>query len=228
MKKISLLLAGLVLSATGTFAQIKEGSATYSLDLSSDDPNMQAAIGMMAGSTITTYFKDGASRLEVAMGMMNMTTVSDGTSGQVLILTEIPSFNMKYAMKTSATELESSEKTAEDLPDFDIRYENETKEILGYTCKKAVITDEDGVESTFWYTEDIFIIKTGQAYLNEKVPGFPLEYDMYRNGMKISAKATAVDTKIDKKKVKELFSTEIPAGYVEKTLEDFKRMGQGM
>ncbi len=227
MKKIFLTLALAVLSSTGLFAQLTEGSVSYKMDFEADDPEMEMAIAMMAGSELKLFFKEDMTRADVKMGsMMNMVTVSDSKSENVLMLMDISMMGMKYGVKSTLTELEKQNDGKE--PEMDIRLEDKKKEILGYDCKLAVATDDEGNEVMFWYTEDISVNKRGQSYLNEDIPGFPLEYEIMQGGMKISLLADSFEEKIDKKAVKELFSMEIPEGYEEKTLDDLMNMGGGM
>jgi hypothetical protein len=85
------------------------------------------------------------------------------------------------------------------------------------------MTSEDGSESVFWYTEEIKVASKGQSYLNEKVPGFPLEYDINNAGFKMVLTVTEIEQKI--KKAGDLFDFKIPEGYKLMTLEQLKSMG---
>jgi GLPGLI family protein len=109
-------------------------------------------------------------------------------------------------------------------PKTEVTLENETKVIEGYTCKKAIVTDEEGTESVFWYTEEISVAKKGQNYLNESIPGFPMQSEINNNGLKMIMTVTKVDKKLDKKAT-ELFDMTIPSGYKEMTMEQLKSMG---
>ena len=227
MKKIFLTLALAVLSSVGVHAQLSEGNVSYSMDFDTDDPEMEMAIAMMAGSKLKIYFKDDNTRADVSMGsMMDMVTITNSKSEDFLMLMDISMMGMKYAVKSTIEELEKENDN--DEPKLDVQLVDESKKILGYKCKKAVATDEEGNETIFWYTEEISVNKRGQNYLNEDVPGFPLEYEIMQGGMKITLVATEFEEKIDKKTAKELFDMSIPEGYEEKTLEDLMNMGGGM
>lgn len=226
MKK-SIFTLVFLLAGLSSWAQMKEGSVSYKMEFSSDDPEMAMAIAMMTGSTMDMYFKEGATRVDVTMGsMMNMVTLTDTNQQEFLMLMDISMMGMKYAVKSTMEELKAQAGDDEE-PKMDISLEKGKKEILGYKCKKAVATDADGNESVFWYTEDISVNKKGQSYLNEEVPGFPLEYQINQGGMIVSMTATQVESKLDKKQAKELFSFDIPEGYEEKTMEDLQQMGMG-
>jgi GLPGLI family protein len=125
------------------------------------------------------------------------------------------------AVKTTMTELNEQQP---DDADLDIEFVSETKDIQGYKCKKAVLTGKDGQQAIFWYTEEIEINKAGQSYLNDQIPGFPMEFEINQGGMKMSMKATFFEKKIPGN-ASELFSMEIPAGYQEMSLNAMQSMG---
>ena len=220
MRKILLSLGFSFVCTLLSFAQLTEGHISYKIDMTSDDPDMQMAIGMMQGSTLEVYFKDKTTRAEMKMGaIMNITTISNETSGDVLML--MCGMIGQNAIKTTTSELE---KENTEKPKYDVQLVDETKTIEGYACKKAILTDEEGNESVFWYTEEIDISKKGQSYLNEDVPGFPMQYDLNNNGMKMTMTVSQLEKKLDKKSVS-LFEMAIPEGYKEMTMEDLKSMG---
>ncbi len=220
MKKLILFASVILLTVSG-WSQVTEGHISYKIDLTSDNPDMQSALSMMQGSLLDVYFMGQSTRAEMKMGsMMNVTSISNEKSGDVLMLMSgMIGFN---AIKTTLTELKSQ---SQEEPKVEISLLDEKKEILGYVCKKAILTDEEGSESTFWYTEDILASKEGQNYLNDKVPGFPLEYDINNSGFKMTMIASSVVKSLKKNERNELFNFSIPEGYKEMTLEDLKNMG---
>jgi GLPGLI family protein len=202
------------------FGQMTEGHIAYKMEATSDNPDMQMAVSMMQGSTLDVYFKEKQTRAEMKMGaMMNMTTISNENNGEMLML--MSGMVGQNAIKSNLKELDSAQA---EKPKTEVTLENETKVIEGYTCKKAIVTDEEGTESVFWYTEEISVAKKGQNYLNESVPGFPMQSEINNNGLKMIMTVTKVDKKLDKK-ASELFDMTIPSGYKEMTMEQLKSMG---
>ncbi|MFN5030647.1 MAG: DUF4412 domain-containing protein [Flavobacteriia bacterium] len=202
------------------FGQMTEGHISYKMEATSDNPDMQMAVSMMQGSTLDVYFKEKQTRAEMKMGaMMNMTTISNENNGEMLML--MSGMIGQNAIKSNLKELDSAQA---EKPKTEVTLENETKVIEGYTCKKAIVTDEEGTESVFWYTEEISVAKKGQNYLNESVPGFPMQSEINNNGLKMIMTVTKVDKKLDKK-ASELFDMTIPSGYKEMTMEQLKSMG---
>ena len=137
------------------FGQMTEGHISYKMEATSDNPDMQMAVSMMQGSTLDVYFKEKQTRAEMKMGaMMNMTTISNENNGEMLML--MSGMVGQNAIKSNLKELDSAQA---EKPKTEVTLENETKVIEGYTCKKAIVTDEEGTESVFWYTEEISVDK---------------------------------------------------------------------
>lgn len=220
MKKQLFGLFTAVLTSLSLSAQVTEGSVKYSIDMQSDNPEMAMAISMMQGSTLAIYFKDNKSRTEMSMGsLMNTVIISDSDKKETLTL-------MSGMMGNTAVRstYEETEANTEEMPDINIEITDETKEILGYTCKKAIMTADEGSENIFWFTEEISANKEGQTMLSEKVPGFPLAMEVNANGMIMNMMATGLEKKV---KDKSLFDMTIPEGYTETTTEELMNSFQG-
>ncbi len=220
MKKALIALTLIAFTGIATMAQIKEGHVKFEVNLSTDNPAMEMAVAMMDGATMEISFKNELTLTKMNMGtMMNIATTTNSKSNEVLIC--MGGMMGKKAIKTTLEDLKEQQPEEANL---DVKLVNETKEIQGYKCKKAVITAMDGKEAIFWYTEEIEINKAGQSYLNDQIPGFPMEFEINQGGMKMSMKATLFEKKISGN-ASELFSMEIPAGYQEMSLDAMKSMG---
>lgn len=220
MKKIILTFALFIGIIFTSFSQLTEGHVTYKVDVATDNPELQMSAGMLQGSTMEMHFKENATRAELKMGaMMTVVTISDALSGDVLML--MSGMMGKNAIKTTTSDID---KVNAEKPTYEVTLVDETKTIQEYTCKKAVLTDADGNETIFWYTEDIAISKKGQSSMNELVPGFPMEYEINNQGLKMTFTVTELEKKLDKKS-NELFDLTIPEGYKTLTAEELKAMG---
>lgn len=221
MKKIFFSMAVVVLSTLSLTAQITEGSVKYNVEVSSTNPELEMQLAMLQGSTFELFFKDNMSRSEMSMGsMMKITTITNTEAENSIML--MSGMMGNTAVKMSADDLKKGE---ENVDGTEITLVDETKEIQGYDCKKAIATNEEGQESVIWYTEDLAINKLGQNYLNKQVPGFPLEFEINQGEVKMTMVSTEVNKKLDKKKAKELFDTSVPEGYTEMTPEELQGMG---
>ncbi len=222
MKKIVLSVLVCACFTVSLLAQINEGKMTYKIDFSSDNPDMQMAIGMMQGSTLDIFFTEGYTRADMKMGtMMNISTITSEKSGELLML--MSGMIGKNAIKSTIEEIEK--KNADKKPKTEIQITEETKNILGYDCKKAIVTDEEGGETVCWFTDKIVMSRKGQSYLNDEIPGAPLQFDMNNKGMKMTMTASAVETSLDKKAKKDIFNQAIPEGYKVMTMEELSKMG---
>ncbi len=158
MKKILFSMAMVVLSTLSLTAQVTEGNVKYSIEMSSTNPELEMQLAMMQGSTFELSFKDDLTRSEMNMGtIMKIVTITNAKSDGALML--MSGMMGNTAVKLSAEDLK---KNTEESPEADVTLTDETKEIQGFSCKKAVVTDEEGTESVVWYTEEITVNKLGQ------------------------------------------------------------------
>lgn len=213
-----------IVTSVMSFAQLTSGHVAYDIEMSSDDPDMAMAVMMFSGSKMNLYFAEDKARAELDMGsMLSMTTVVDSKTDEVLIL-----FGGMMGERAILTNSEEMEADQEEVEEPTIKLTNEKKEILGYTCKKAVIIDEDGNEMDYWYTEEIQTVATDNKAATAKLPGMALEYSMDRDGMLMSFTATKVEKSLNANTILEKLTLEIPDGYEEMTYEEFTQLGGGM
>jgi len=211
-----LLLSILFLAVVGTSIAQTTGQISYSMDFSSDNPEMAMAIGMMQGSTMEMYFKPDKSKIEMTMGtFMKMNTIADVKANKGLMLMEVMG-------NKSATELDLSKAETEKKEEPKVEVTSETKEIIGYQCTKTIVRDADGNEAIMWIAKDLKAsLKGQQQFGNSKIEGVPLEFSTVNNGMTIHFVATKFTKKVDKK----IFKMDIPEGYTKVSEEDLKNMG---
>jgi len=221
MKKLALLFAMTIVTSVMSFAQMEEGHIVYDIEMTSDDPEMAMAVMMFSGSKMNLYFGDNKARTDLDMGsMMSMSTVVDNETEEILIL--MGGMIGERAVLTNSEEMETDQ---EEVEEPTVTLTKEKKEIAGYKCKKAIITDADGNEMEYWYTEDIKTVTTDKKAAISKLPGLALQYAVDREGMMMSFTAKTVETSLDKETIKEKLSLEIPEGYEEMTYEEFTSMG---
>lgn len=210
-----------IVTSVMSFAQMEEGHIVYDIEMTSDDPDMAMAVMMFSGSKMNLYFGDNKARTDLDMGaMMSMSTVVDNETEEILIL--MGGMIGEKAVLTNSEEMEADQ---EEVEEPTVTLTKEKKEIAGYKCKKAIITDADGNEMEYWYTEDIKTVTTDKKAAISKLPGLALQYAVDREGMMMSFTAKTVETSLDKETIKEKLSLEIPEGYEEMTYEEFTSMG---
>lgn len=211
-----------VLLSISLWAQ--EATIKYEMKFESDNPEVQSQMAMMANSTMSMFMKGKLFRQETNMGngLMITTTIVDGEKEKGLILMD---GMMGKIASTFDPDKEKEEAEEEEEADIEIEFTDETKEILGFTCKKAIIYDEEGNEMIYWYTDEIEQPENEGQYLNQEIPGMPLEFTITQPQMTMTFKAVEYDDKV--KKAKEMFDTSIPEGYTEKSMDEIKQMGGG-
>lgn len=183
------------------------------------DPQMMA----MMPKTMKMKIKGEKSRTEISMGMGTTIVVFNGEDKTGFTLMDI--MGQKYAMSMTADELAKEIETG---PEVDIEVTDETKEIAGYNCKKALVTmkdkgSDDDVELIVFFTDEL-----GSGMLNynnsmfKDIEGVMLEYSIQENDMDMTFTAISVT----KKKVAD-DEFVIPEGYNVMTMSEFENMFGG-
>lgn len=221
MKRIITSLLAVFAVLMNVNAQLTEGHVSYNVEFSSKQPEFQMYAGMMQGSRLDIYFTKGKSRTEMKVGTI-METVNIIENASEKMLTLMSGMIGKKAIEGTT----KKEETKEPAPKFDVELVNETKEIAGYKCKKAIVTDEQSSKYNFWYTEDIKMNSKGQKYFDEYgIPGFPMEMEFIQNDMNVRMVASSIE-KLPKKN--NLFSLDIPEGYQLTTQKELEEIMGGM
>jgi GLPGLI family protein len=217
MKKTILLFAMTIVTSVMSFAQRSEGMVSYSVEMSSADSEASAMVEMFGESSMNLYFADNVVRTELSFGfLLSMTTIVNNTTDEVLILTG--GMMGDKAVLTNSAEMNVEE---EDKTESTVTLSKNKKRILGYKCKKAIVTDQDGQAMEYWYTKKIPSITTEKNSAISKLPGLPLEYSSYQDGMTMVFTATEVRKSLDPETKTEKLSFAIPEGYEEMTYEEF-------
>lgn len=191
-----------------SFGQMKEGMIQYTINVeavSSEDKAKQTA-AMLRNSMMKIYFTQDQLRLDFKMGEVNdMRMVIDYRANASLSL--ITNTQGNYAILKKASELEYPEKVN---LESSIKFSPSTKKVLGYNCKKAIVTTS-GVETIYWYTNEISVDFKEQKFYDEKIPGFPMIFSTTQDGLKMSYQVSNIQEIIENKT--DVFSIMPPSGY---------------
>ena len=210
MKKIALILALFTcgfLNAQNDF----EGVIVKSMTYDNMSPEMKAYASMLATET-TIYMDHNLSKSVTQTAMGEEIVLSDSESGEVITLVN-QAGNM-IGIRSNVNE------QMEDQEEPEIEYLDEEKEILGYTCKKA-IASTDEAEIIIYYTDELPELESAKKRLSD-IDGFVMELTIDTEQVTI----TTTVTEIREEKVKKI-KMEIPSEYEEMTLEEIKAMQQG-
>ena len=134
-------------------------------------------------------FKNGktAGTFSAGMGVFKATMISDPESKTVCQLFKV--LKNKYSHEFDSTQIKS---LFSELTEPKIKFVDETKEIAGYTCKKAIVTFKDNIKEEFsvYYTNDINIKNSNWFTPFHKIDGGLLEYQVrkYNYEMRLVAR----------------------------------------
>lgn len=136
---------------------------------------MKALMQNDDGPMLFCYITDQKIRVE-QKGMMGYTVLMDKKDSVSYMLDE----DFKTAYRNSSdieTIVEGDSIVVIDPEDFNVTFEKEQKEILGYSCKKAVFSNAaiSGATMVAWYTEEIPKLYWGKYAYLEKLPGCVLQ-----------------------------------------------------
>lgn len=144
---------------------------------------------MINGSSQVVYFNQSYERLSIytMKGLVKMDIVNDKTTNKTLMLTG----GMMLGKKK--VKVDSQEKKPRT---YSITYDNEdTKNILGYTCKKAIL-ENDKLKMEVYYTDKIDVQQTPLRQQFSGLNGFPLQYTIIDEGVRITYTAQDVTRNI--------------------------------
>jgi hypothetical protein len=191
-----------------------DGVITYKITY--PDSKFTEAQLSMAPKMMTVSIKGSKARTEMNVGGGLVVEILDYVAKTKVAL--INMMGQKFAIKSNAEEIE---KENAGQPKGTVTITNETKNIAGYNCKKAIVTsDDDGVKSTFevWFTDEIGGKDANfDNPLYKDINGVMLEFILKtpQASMKLSA------TSIDKKAVPAK-DFEIPSDYTLTTQDELK------
>jgi len=166
-------------------------------------------------ATTTIYLKGNLSRSEMASALFSSTTIHDAKTGTAVVLREVSGQKLLIRMSNK------------DWQEKNGRYEgitftntNETKEIAGYKCIKAVAKMNDSSSFTVYYTPDIVPENKEYDYHFKNLNGLPLEYELTQRNLTIRYTVSRINLN-----PVQASKFDIPtSGYREMTFEESKKI----
>jgi GLPGLI family protein len=221
MNKTKTMMLLLITMAANTIyvnaQKIDEGKVVFEISYpDADMPDEQMA---MMPTESKMFFKDNQARIEMKMGMgMSQVMLFDNKNKMMTMLMDM--MGNKIAVKMTEEDIKKR-KEKEGKQDYDVKLTDETKEIAGYKCKKAVVTNKDG-SFDLYYTDQI-AYKNGDWVSDFKgIDGFPLQYKITNNNLTMQMNAKSVS----KEKVEDSMF-KIPDDYKPMTSEELQKMYGG-
>ena len=176
------LLPVLLLVASFTAAQKKltEGTISYDIVINTGSEKPQAP-DFFDGATSTVYLKGSKSRVEMVSSLGKQSTIIDAAANSIVVLKEYG--EQKYMIQMTPDNWKDANRKYENVS---FSYTDDTKNILGYQCKKAVGKLNDGTSFTVWYTPDLVPENKDFQYANRTLPGLAMEYESSVGNLKVS------------------------------------------
>lgn len=208
MKKVFLFVVCNVLYFC-VFAQETEGYLQYDIEVQAVDTTLKSRqqAALLRNSKMEIFFSHDFSRVDFEMGeLYKLSAVVNLETNRTISL--MSGKIGKLATRTITVDTTAAESIGPTASSLDLL--DDTKIILGYKCKKAILT-VGGMESTYWYTNDIEVDISGQQITNPLIPGFPMEFFTISDGVMMHFRASNLVFEIENKK--EIFFTDVPLGY---------------
>lgn len=148
-------------------------------------------------------------------------TVTSTSTGEIIILTDMVTNDIIQLINQMGSKIAIRMNIEEQIKENElpeIEFSDETEEILGYECKKAMY-EVEGNEYIIYYTEELPNLTS--EYSLSQIKGYPMKI------ITISENLTTIATvtEISEERVKKI-KMKIPADYEEMTLEEIKEMQQ--
>jgi GLPGLI family protein len=191
-----------------------DGVITYKISYP-DSKYTEAQLNMFP-KIMTVSVKGSKARTEMNVGGGTTVAILDYVAKTKVAL--INMMGQKFAIKQTKQEIE---KENAEQPKGIVNVTNETKNIAGYNCKKAIVTsEEDGVKTTFevWFTEELGGRDANfNNSLYKDINGVMLEFMIKTPQITMKLSAISVEKKAVPAK-----DFEIPADYTLTTQEELK------
>ncbi|HVI47448.1 MAG TPA: hypothetical protein VM802_21425 [Chitinophaga sp.] len=192
---------------------VSDAKIVYKVDLPPEQLQMDA---MLEGSTLTQYMRGPLSRVDMDFNIVRYTYLIN--SKDETMTTLIDQHGTKYLIRAGKDQYEKDLKQYESVVFKD---EAGSKEIAGYSCKKAIGTMADGKTFDVYYTPDLQPENRqyNRRFVNLK--GLPLEFEIIT---KTGSKMKMVATKVELFPIPASYFDIPKTGYKEISQEELKKM----
>ncbi len=218
MKILLIFSCFVIVVLDSLFLAQNQGKLEYIIEVEGATPQLQKTAQMLFDSRMNVLYRPNQSRVDFKLGeMMTQTMITNSETDQALSFST--GMMGDIAIVATMTQLQGSKvnDTASSVELID-----ETKEILGFKCKKAIVTTGAKEKITYWYTNDISLSSDGHQFMNPLVPGVPLEFTAMANGLLMHYKLANYSTEIPDAETQ--FSLVPPDGFQVLTFQQYQQM----
>lgn len=217
---ILILSAFCIAFSNPAIAKKKSFKGTISYKISYPEGSIDESMKSMLPKLLKVSFREGLVKTEInsAMGkQIEILNIEEKTTTSLLDI-----MGQKFSIKTATEEIQDELSKA---PKTQIIYTDETKEIVGYVCKKVIVKfkekDSDKETEVIAYLADKF--SNEGIYLDNPVfndiKGILLEFEMISDEINMKFVATS----INKKNIPEK-EFAVPEDYKETTKDELRNM----
>lgn len=151
---------------------VAECTVNYSISVKNAVKDDDETVALLKQSNKTVYVKGNNSRVDLMSPSFSQTMIYNKTTGTAVILREMGA--NKYITKLDEKKwIEQNSKYS----NLNITYSGDSKKILGYECKKAILQLQNGSTFIVYYAPSIVPSVTEFEYQFKDIPGFVLEYE---------------------------------------------------
>ncbi len=180
------MLASILLAGKAPAQRVMtEGTVTYNLSVNGS--TVQEATNVFNGATLTVYVKGTQALQELKSSVLNQSTVYDGKNASAVILKQAG--DQKFIINLDSLNWKHYNRRYEGIT---FNYSEETKDIAGFTCKKAVARLNDGTELIVYYATGLTTFVKGYDYQFKNLPGLALQYEVQNGQVKVTYTADKV------------------------------------
>jgi GLPGLI family protein len=170
------LMLGLINPSIAQQRVVAECTVVFKITL--DDGSVDKDVSnSISKSAKTVYIKGNDSRVDLISPAIQQSVIYDKTETKAVVLREFGT--NKFMNRLSKEQWLAANKQYQGM---NISLINETKTILGYECKKAILSLKDGSVFSLYYATSIIPSVREFEYQFKDVPGFVLEYQIKESG----------------------------------------------
>jgi GLPGLI family protein len=150
---------------------ISEGTLVYNISIQTSGKEPTIA-DMLDGATTTIYIKGNQSRSELVSGLGSDITIYDSKIGSGVILKDYSGQKLMITLTKNDWEAKNNK-----YQGITFEVTNETLDIAGYNCKKAIAKLKDGSSFIVYYTPELNIADKDFEYRFKTLPGLAMQYE---------------------------------------------------
>ena len=187
-KQLGLLFLLALISTSALLAQRKITEATIRYAIAVQSASDSSYGNLLQGASHVCYLKGPNSRTDLETTLGKQSTIIQGKTGSVTLLKEYGS--QHYLIQLSAPQWDTVSKLYEDSK---LELLSDTTTILGYPCRKAMVSLKDGMSYAIWYTTTLLPAYREFQQMGKTLPGLLMEYESSFGGVKVRYRITEIN-----------------------------------